>query len=210
MNSRSVIVCFTCVRNIVFEHRINFCVDVMRMVCFPCVFGCALSVYHLSSHWVRVCLLWVYVVIEYVVNSKWFQISTSLTTTKKSWIHASTNLLGRYDIPDSKVHGANMGPTWVLSAPDGPHVGPMNLAIRDGLIWKYYIWPHIGINIGTCYFGTKFWTKFSVNRSSILLKLQDFCLNSWKWLARWPASALPCICNDHHPHTEPWTEWYRR
>ena len=34
-------------------------------------------------------------------------------------------------IPDSKVHGANMGPTWVLSAPDGPGVGPMNLAIRD-------------------------------------------------------------------------------
>ena len=28
------------------------------------------------------------------------------------------------------VHGANMGPTWVLSAPDWPHVGPMNLAIR--------------------------------------------------------------------------------
>ena len=34
-------------------------------------------------------------------------------------------------IPDNKVHGANMGSTWVLSAPDGPHVGPMNLAIRD-------------------------------------------------------------------------------
>ena len=32
---------------------------------------------------------------------------------------------------DSKVHGANMGPTWVLSAPDGPHVGPMNLAVRE-------------------------------------------------------------------------------
>ena len=32
--------------------------------------------------------------------------------------------------PDNKVHGANMGPTWVLSAPDGPHVGPMNFAIR--------------------------------------------------------------------------------
>ena len=30
---------------------------------------------------------------------------------------------------DSKVHGANMGPTWVLSSPGGPHVGPMNLAI---------------------------------------------------------------------------------
>ena len=24
-----------------------------------------------------------------------------------------------------------MGPTWVLSAPDGPHVGPTNLAIRE-------------------------------------------------------------------------------
>ena len=24
--------------------------------------------------------------------------------------------------PDSKVHGANMGPTWVQSSPDGPHV----------------------------------------------------------------------------------------
>ena len=35
------------------------------------------------------------------------------------------------NIPDSKVHGTNMGPTWVLSVPDGPHVGPMNLAIRD-------------------------------------------------------------------------------
>ena len=34
-------------------------------------------------------------------------------------------------IPDSKVHGANMGPTWVLSASDGPHDGPMDLAIRD-------------------------------------------------------------------------------
>ena len=38
-------------------------------------------------------------------------------------------------IPDSKVHEANMGPTWVLSAPDGPHVGPMNFAIWDGWWW---------------------------------------------------------------------------
>ena len=32
--------------------------------------------------------------------------------------------------PYNKVHGVNMGSTWVLSAPDGPHVGPMNLAFR--------------------------------------------------------------------------------
>ena len=30
-----------------------------------------------------------------------------------------------------------MGPTWVLSAPDGPHVAPMNLAIRDHIIVGY-------------------------------------------------------------------------
>ena len=32
--------------------------------------------------------------------------------------------------PDSKVCGANMEPNWVLLAPDGPHVDPMNLALR--------------------------------------------------------------------------------
>ena len=40
------------------------------------MFGCALSVCHLLSHWVRVCLLWVYVIIEHMVHSEWFQIST--------------------------------------------------------------------------------------------------------------------------------------
>ena len=35
-----------------------------------------------------------------------------------------------FGYPDGKVHGADIGPTWVLSAPDGPHVGPMNLAIK--------------------------------------------------------------------------------
>ena len=34
------------------------------------------------------------------------------------------------NMPNSNVHGANTGPTWVLSAPGGPHIGPMNLAIR--------------------------------------------------------------------------------
>ena len=31
---------------------------------------------------------------------------------------------------DNKVNGANMGSTWVLSAPGEPNVGPMILAIR--------------------------------------------------------------------------------
>ena len=37
-------------------------------------------------------------------------------------------------IPDSKIQGVNMGPTWVLSARGGSHVSPMNLAIMD-MLW---------------------------------------------------------------------------
>ena len=36
----------------------------------------------------------------------------------------------KVNFPDGKIHQANMGPTLVLSAPGGPHVGPMNLAVR--------------------------------------------------------------------------------
>ena len=31
-----------------------------------------------------------------------------------------------------------MGPTWVLLAPGGPHVGPINLAIRDGSVITHH------------------------------------------------------------------------
>ena len=41
------------------------------------------------------------------------------------WIYSFFHIL-----PDSKVHVTNMGPTWVLSAPGGPHVGPTNFVIR--------------------------------------------------------------------------------
>ena len=33
--------------------------------------------------------------------------------------------------PDSKFHGANMGPIWGRQDPGGPHVGPMNFVIWD-------------------------------------------------------------------------------
>ena len=33
-------------------------------------------------------------------------------------------------VPDIKVHGAIMGPIWGRQDPGGPHVGPMNHAIR--------------------------------------------------------------------------------
>ena len=51
------------------------------------------------------------------------------------------------------IYGANMGPTRVLSASDGPHVGPMNLAIREAIrercctrVAAYHLVP-----FGLCY-----------------------------------------------------------
>ena len=41
------------------------------------------------------------------------------------------------NIPDSKVHGANMGPIWGRQDPAGPHVGPMNFAIWD-TFWRMW------------------------------------------------------------------------
>ena len=54
-------------------------------------------------------------------------------------------LFGFNDYPDSKVHEASLGPTWVLSAPDGP----MNLAIWVCKIHTFHvpsemIWPRFG------------------------------------------------------------------
>ena len=45
------------------------------------------------------------------------------------------------NIPDSKVHGANVGPIWGRQDPGGPHVGPMNLAIWDVAIFSFYVVP---------------------------------------------------------------------
>ena len=51
-----------------------------------------------------------------------------------------------FNVQDSKVHAAIMGPTWVLSAPDVPHVGLMNLAIRGNMRTLSMV-RVVGINI---------------------------------------------------------------
>ena len=70
--------------------------------------------------------------------------------------------------PDSKVHGANMGPIWGRQDPGGPHVGLMNFAIWGALvfyfmlafkscwtnIWvaKMLMWHHCNVMMGfDCY-----------------------------------------------------------
>ena len=51
-----------------------------------------------------------------------------------------------WKIPDKNVDAANMGPIWVLSAPGEPHVGPMNLAIRDVINRSDFQLLHLHIN----------------------------------------------------------------
>ena len=55
----------------------------------------------------------------------------------QSWTKPSiSSIYIKKTIPDGKVHVANMGPTWVLSSPGGPHVDPMNLALRGVIYFK--------------------------------------------------------------------------
>ena len=64
-----------------------------------------------------------------VVSNKWVQ-SWFWNYSWYNWIRKYINHI-RGNNPDSKVHVAHMEPTWVLSAPGGPRVGPMNPAIRE-------------------------------------------------------------------------------
>ena len=58
------------------------------------------------------------------------------------------NFLTVLSDPDSKVHGANMGPIWGRQDPGGSHVGPMNFAIwgvcilRWNTVWNLMVWFH--------------------------------------------------------------------
>ena len=53
------------------------------------------------------------------------------TSTFVEWCWSVTLCIRTWPLhfPDSKVHGANMGPIWGREDPGGPHVGPMNFAI---------------------------------------------------------------------------------
>ena len=56
-------------------------------------------------------------------------ISKTEKITSLYWFgHLDMNHMAKHGIPDSKVHGTNMGPIWGRQDPGGPHVGPMNFA----------------------------------------------------------------------------------
>ena len=71
--------------------------------------------------------LYMYMVIEQTVCKP----TVWLEYNNIGWCQCVVNSQPPKIIPDSKVHGANMGPISGRQDPDGPHVGPMNLAIWD-------------------------------------------------------------------------------
>ena len=89
-------------------------------------------------------------------------------------------------IPDSKVHGAQHGAHLVLSAPDGPHVGPMNLAIRDhAMHWHFhsYVRCLIDSHAFCCYYRSIYIIEI-VTKISIIEYLNLSCvLHYWGWIA---------------------------
>ena len=66
--------------------------------------------------------------------------------------HLGDSLQSKLNFPDSKVHGANMGPIWGRQDPGGTHVGPMNFAI-----WVNILRPRHS----DCIFQTAFSSAFS-------------------------------------------------
>ena len=111
------------------------------------------------------------------------------------------------DIPDSKVHGANMGPTWVLSAPDGPHVGPMNLAVRD----------HFNVSQMPCYicYTTDVCTLWSNTAKHHIHHNKDKCKIQRGSQASYLISPFPCKLSLLGPLYLPswanfacWDQWF--
>ena len=99
------------------------CLNMWSMFIANCLFTCHSSS---TSLWSILALQWCcHKAIGKQVRIEWLQ---GLEHLERFCSLITTLTLRRN--PDSKVHGVNMGPTWVRSAPDGSHIGPMKLALR--------------------------------------------------------------------------------
>ena len=104
----------------------------------------------------------------------------------------------RYTTPESKVHGANMGPNWGRQDLGGPHIGPMTFAIWDGFgfwcsAWMFVTRCSLAAPYGVSQFrnqpsvrpGTIMWTaanllkigNIGIKFNAISIKLQVFSEN---------------------------------
>ena len=67
--------------------------------------------------------------VNMVNSSSQSEITDCMEQSPISHVSDHMALMGIQATRDSKVYGANMGPTWGRHDPGGPHVGPMNFAI---------------------------------------------------------------------------------
>ena len=85
-----------------------------------------------------------------------------------------------------------MGPTWVVSAPDGPHVGPMNLAIREHLCPGFLHFKQRCLDYCTPFLVRHFWAMENTCQGGGLRSLSTTRLShndviKWKLFPRyWP------------------------
>ena len=119
--------------------------------------------------------------------------------------------------PDSKVRVANMGPTWVLAAPGEPHVGTMNLAIRDypqrtcrsSHICVLNVWPSSKVCFLSCCLQNKLnlagglSKRFSTRPLVAKARIAFPCLSSCLWLMNW---FLRTLCTYIRTNWEKWCE----
>ena len=118
-------------------------------------------------------------------------ISKGIFPVKPSFYEGGMDVL---EIPDCKVGVANKGPTWVLAAPGGPHIDPVNLAIRDSIPVSYcphrthgtwYMFPQVysgQINLPNCLYKNDDWIH------KIKVAKYILCIEEWEVSAT-------CICS---------------
>ena len=78
-----------------------------------------------------------------------YGISHTNSCTPYEWVHVQqcNNFIAEVpDDPDSKVHGANMGPIWGRQDPGRSQVGPMNFVIWGCLAVPLTIYHCLDIN----------------------------------------------------------------
>ena len=100
--------------------------------------------------------------------------------------------------PDSKVHGANMGPIWGRQDPGGPHVGPMNFVIWDSgvhipavICWCPFIVYLLEINVS--HITGYLWGESTSNQWFTLRKDQWNIYLFLAWRSCWKNWKLPMI-----------------
>ena len=116
-----------------FDKNIDLLYTTLIFVMFSCSVNCDIYI-HSVTIWGKLIISFYEDGIQLHLPSQWWGVVKTSIWRKGDWY--TCRGLKLVFFPDSKYHGANIRPNWVLSAPDRPHVGPMNLAIRvSTTIW---------------------------------------------------------------------------